>query len=75
MTHTHTDDEIARLEAAVDLFAAAMKDKLRAKVHEGWTGWDEPSITAAECHFTLPCRVFGAWAKETPGKPSMSQTS
>jgi len=37
-------EEIARLEAAVDAFAAAMKSKLAAKALEGRTGWDDPRV-------------------------------
>ena len=34
--------EIARLDAAVDAFAAKMKAKLRKKAQQGHYGWDDP---------------------------------
>lgn len=36
------EQEIIRLNEAVDEFARAMKAKLAQKAHEGWTGWDQP---------------------------------
>jgi hypothetical protein len=36
-------EEIARLNTAVDQFAAAMKARLAEKAKEGWSGWDDPS--------------------------------
>lgn len=36
------DQEILRLNEAVDEFASAMKARLAQKAHEGWTGWDAP---------------------------------
>lgn len=36
------EQEIVRLEAAVDEFAAAMKARLAAKARNGWQGWDNP---------------------------------
>lgn len=38
---------IARLDAAVDAFAAAMKSKLVAKAQEGRKGWDDPHAREA----------------------------
>ena len=36
-------EEFARLEMAVDEFAIAMKERLKAKLTEnGWRGWDDP---------------------------------
>lgn len=35
------EQEIERLNGAVDEFAAAMKAKLAEKAREGWTGWDD----------------------------------
>lgn len=35
--------EMARLEAAVDAFAAQMKARLAAKLAEGRSGWDDPA--------------------------------
>jgi hypothetical protein len=35
-------EEIARLDAAVDAFAEVMKSKLAAKAQEGRKGWDDP---------------------------------
>jgi hypothetical protein len=37
------EQEIRRLEQAVDAFASAMKARLALKAHEGWTGWDNPA--------------------------------
>lgn len=36
------EQEISRLNEAVDEFAVAMKAKLAQKAREGWTGWDKP---------------------------------
>lgn len=36
------EQEIIRLNEAVDEFARAMKAKLAEKAQEGWTGWDQP---------------------------------
>jgi len=37
------EEEIVRLNTAVDQFAAAMKARLADKARAGWTGWDDPS--------------------------------
>lgn len=34
------EQEIVRLNEAVDAFAVAMKNKLAQKAREGWSGWD-----------------------------------
>lgn len=34
------ENEIVRLNEAVDAFAVAMKNKLEKKAREGWSGWD-----------------------------------
>lgn len=39
--------EIARLDAAIDAFTAAMKSKLAAKAQEGRMGWDDPHAREA----------------------------
>ena len=36
------EQEINRLDEAVDAFAQQMKAKLEQKAREGWTGWDRP---------------------------------
>lgn len=36
------EQEIVRLNAAVDEFVLLMKQKLAVKAREGWTGWDNP---------------------------------
>lgn len=41
------EDEMARLELAVDMFAKAMKEKLASKVIQGWSGWDDPASMEA----------------------------
>lgn len=38
---SRVEQEIARLNNAVDEFAAAMKAKLEQKAREGWGGWDQ----------------------------------
>lgn len=40
--------ERAKLEAAVEKFAAAMKKRLLAKAKQGWSGWEDclPDIEA-----------------------------
>lgn len=40
-------EEITRLDAAVDAFAAAMKSRLVAKAQEGRKGWDDPHAREA----------------------------
>ena len=37
------DQEITRLNAAVDQFSAEMKARLEQKAREGWHGWDDPA--------------------------------
>jgi hypothetical protein len=44
------DEEIERLNVAVDTFAAAMKAKLAEKVYEGFSGWDSPQSVPAIRH-------------------------
>lgn len=36
--------EIAKLSAAVDMFAVEMKQRLFEKLKEGRTGWDNPAL-------------------------------
>ena len=37
-----TQEEINRLDQAVDAFAAEMKARLREQAMKGYSGWDEP---------------------------------
>ena len=37
--------ESEKLDAAVDEFSVAMKERLREKMKEGWKGWDDPNAT------------------------------
>ena len=39
---TELEQEIARLNEAVDAFAAVMKAKLAKKANDGFHGWDKP---------------------------------
>jgi hypothetical protein len=39
------EQEIKRLNEAVDAFAEAMKTKLAQKACEGWRGWDDEAST------------------------------
>ncbi|NBC14247.1 MAG: hypothetical protein GVY09_13090 [Gammaproteobacteria bacterium] len=38
-----TQEEIERLNAAVDAFAAEMKARLREQALKGYRGWDDPA--------------------------------
>lgn|GEM_PF-1486003 len=52
------EDEIARLNAAVDQFAAAMKARLAEKARAGWTGWDDPA-NVSEIYTALLAHAAG----------------
>ncbi|SEU40244.1 hypothetical protein SAMN03159335_06246 [Burkholderia cepacia] len=39
--------ELARINAAIDVFAAEMKAAMARKAAEGRTGWDDPSLRAS----------------------------
>ena len=43
--------ELERLNAAVDVFAAKMKEKLAAKFAQGFTGWDSTNPAARDVLF------------------------
>jgi len=49
----HTPDpeaveiEIQRINAAIDVFAAQMKEVMTRKAREGRTGWDDPGLREA----------------------------
>lgn len=51
-------EEIGRLDAAVDQFAAAMKARLAEKAREGWTGSDDPS-NVSDIHTALLAHAAG----------------
>lgn len=44
VTDAELESEMARLNAAVDAFAAVMKAKLLEKAAEGRKGWDNPAL-------------------------------
>lgn len=47
------EQEIVRLNDAVDEFAAEMKAKLEQKAREGWSGWDSPGAKDKIYHAML----------------------
>jgi cellulase/cellobiase CelA1 len=52
------EQEISRLNEAVDHFAQAMKTKLAQKAREGWTGWDD-QFSADKIYTTMLAHAAG----------------
>jgi hypothetical protein len=59
--NSHIFPEINALNALVDEFAAAMKDRLMVKVWQGWRGWDDPQFEDQLC-----ARLAHEAAKDDP---------
>ena len=62
------EKEIDRLNAAVDAFAAKMKEKLATKAAQGFTGWDAADPETREvlfrrflAHVESQCNGFDEW--------------
>jgi hypothetical protein len=57
--------EIDRASAAIDRFAAAMKDAMARKAREGRTGWDDPALRADIVNDMIAHAIC---ADKTPGQ-------